>query len=203
VPHRKDRLGQLQTKIRGVDIREATDLIVDAVEPQGRRSPEVWADFGAGDGTFTAALADLLPPGSRIYAVDRDPRAVKALARRAAERAAVAVVTVLGDVTRPIELPGLDGRPLDGMILANTLHFISGAAATLERLVRLLRPGGRVVLVEYDRRAASRWVPYPISATQLPELAASAGLAPPVITARRPSAFGGELYVAMVRRPVS
>ena len=48
----------------------------------------------------------------------------------------------------------------------------SGPRALPERL----RPGGRVVLVEYDRRAHSRWVPYPIPIARLPEPAASAGL---------------------------
>ena len=34
--------------------------------------PGTWADLGAGSGAFTLALADLLPPGSLIYAVDKD-----------------------------------------------------------------------------------------------------------------------------------
>jgi hypothetical protein len=52
------------------------------------------------------------------------------------------------------------------------------------------------VFVEYDRRAPSPWVPYPIPLKRLPALTAAAGLSPPLITTRRPSAFGGELYVA-------
>src|SRR5690348_3116034 len=50
-----------------MDAQEAERLIAPAV-PAG---PAVWADFGAGDGTFTRALAERLGPGSRIYAVDR------------------------------------------------------------------------------------------------------------------------------------
>jgi hypothetical protein len=52
------------------------------------------------------------------------------------------------------------------------------------------------VLVEYDRRAASRWVPYPIPTARLPALAGSAGLSPFTVTATRRSAFGGVLYAA-------
>ena len=51
-----------------MDDRDAAELIVDAVGQGGR----YWADIGAGSGTFTRALRSLLPPGSRIYAVDND-----------------------------------------------------------------------------------------------------------------------------------
>jgi hypothetical protein len=107
---------------------------------------------------------------------------------------------VLADLTRPFELPGLEGASLDGMVIANTLHFLRDADAVLARLVAWVRPGGRVVLIEYDRRAASRWVPYPIPITRLPTLARAAGLSTPVLTATRPSAFGGTLYVAAADR---
>ena len=93
------------------------------------------------------------------------------------------------DFTRPFELPGLEEPSLDGILLANALHFVPDAGVVLARLTKRLRPGGRVVFVEYDRRGASRWVPYPIPAAQLPALAASAGLSAPAITATRPSRF--------------
>jgi len=56
-------------------IDDAQALIAGAVP----RRAGVWADLGAGDGTFTQALARLLEPGSRIYAVDRDRAALAAL----------------------------------------------------------------------------------------------------------------------------
>ena len=37
-----------------------------------RSAGGTWADIGAGEGAFTLALADLLGPGGRIVAVDRD-----------------------------------------------------------------------------------------------------------------------------------
>ena len=174
---------------------DAVALIAGAV-PTGAQT---WADVGAGSGTFTRALAQLLGPPSRIYAVDRDARAVASLERWAANGAAN-VIPVAADFTRPFELPGLEGSRLDGMLLANALHFVRDADEVLGRLAARVRPGGRVVIVEYDRRAASRWVPYPIPPARLGALAASAGLAAPVITATRPSTFGGVLYVAAADR---
>ena len=176
---------------------EAVELIRGAI-PRGAGS---WADLGAGDGTFTSALVELLGQSSRVFAVDRDARAVAALERWAKTNAAH-VIPVVGDFTKSFDLPGLGETMLDGMILANALHFVRDADAVLARLAGRVRHGGRVVLVEYDRRAPSRWVPYPIPTDRLPALAASAGLSTPVITATRPSAFGGTLYVAAADRAV-
>jgi SAM-dependent methyltransferase len=175
--------------------REAVELLEGAIPLE----PGAWADLGAGDGTFTRALVERLAPGSRIYAVDREPRAVAALERWAA-RHAPHVNVLVADLALPFELPGVQGGTLDGILLANTLHFIADANAVLARLAARVRTGGRVVLVEYDRRPASRWVPYPISAERWPALAATAGLETPRIVARRPSAYGGEMYVAVADR---
>lgn len=178
-----------------MDASEAVALLSGAVP----RRAGTWADLGAGDGTFTRALTRLLGPGSRIYAVDRDPSALATL-ERAAGQDAVTVIPVAADFTRPFDLPGLAETRLDGMLFANALHFVRDTDVVLARLAGWLGPSGRVVLIEYDRRAASRWVPYPIPAARLPALAASAGLSTPVITATRPSAFGGLLYVAAADR---
>lgn len=178
-----------------VDTGDAVALIEGAIP----RRPGTWADIGAGDGTFTRALVELLGPSSRIFAVDRDAPALAALGRWA-KSAGANVVTVVADFSRAFELPGPDRPALDGMLLANSLHFVRDAEAALARLARWLRPGARLVLVEYERRRASRWVPYPISTERLPPLAAAAGLSTPVVTATRPSAFGGNLYVATFDR---
>ena len=171
-----------------MDQREAEDLIAGAVGEVGG----VWADFGAGAGTFTRALRALLPRESRIYAVDNDPAAVRAL-----QELGSGVIPVRTDFSRTFDVP----EPLDGMLLANALHFVRDKEGVLRRLVNLLRPGGRVVIVEYDRRAASRWVPYPINPAAWPKLAQSAGLENPRITARRPSMYAGELYSGVAERP--
>jgi ubiquinone/menaquinone biosynthesis C-methylase UbiE len=176
-----------------MNTREAVALIEAAVP----RDSSTWADIGAGDGTFTRALVELLGPEARIYAIDRDARGLASL-RRWAAREKANVISVEADFTEPLELP----EPLDGLLVANALHFVHNADVVLAQLTSLVRPGGRVVVIEYDRRAASRWVPYPISSNVLPKLAAAAGLSAPTITATRPSAYGGILYVAAAERLV-
>ena len=171
-----------------MDDREAAELIADAVgDGEG-----VWADIGAGTGTFTRALRTLLRPGCRIYAVDSDPAAITALRKIGDD-----VIAVRADFSKTLELPE---APVDGLLFANSLHFVPDAGVALSRLVELVKPGGRVVVVEYDRRSANPWVPYPVGSTQWPAIAAAAGLTNPRITARRKSMYAGELYAAVAER---
>ena len=180
-----------------MNIRDAERLLAGAVE----RRAGVWADFGAGGGTFTRALARLIGRGSRIYAVDRDPDALASLGRLPASDG-VEIVAVNTDFTQPLALPGTTEGSLDGILLANALHFVSEPADVIARLGAWLRPGGRLVVIEYDGRRANRWVPFPISAADLAGVLAGAGFSPPAVTATRPSAYGGAIYVAAADRLV-
>ncbi|MFL5575870.1 MAG: class I SAM-dependent methyltransferase [Gemmatimonadaceae bacterium] len=178
-----------------MDVREAAALIAPAVPEQGG----TWADLGAGTGTFTRALASLLGPEGHVYAVDRDRASVEALrglARRAADRAAVTAVHA--DFARTLELPRLDGA-----LVANALHFVPDReqADVLGAIVRHLRPGGRLVVVEYEGRAPTRWVPFPVSLSRLREVAGDAGLGAPTLVGSRRSAFGGTMYAAYAATP--
>jgi ubiquinone/menaquinone biosynthesis C-methylase UbiE len=150
-----------------------------------------WADVGAGTGTFTRALRSLLSSNGRIYAIDRDSSAVAALKRLGDN-----VIAINADFTKDLSLPEL----VDGMLLANALHFAPNATTVLADLVKLVKPRGRIVIIEYDQRAASRWVPYPIPSRLWATLAAAAGLLNPAVIARRKSAYAGELYIATAER---
>ena len=178
-----------------MDERDAESLIAAAIP----RTAGVWADVGAGGGRFTRALEHLLGPGSRIYAIDRDRKALARLARQA-DGTGGAVIPVVADLAHPFELSSGARPELDGMVFANSLHYFRDPAELLGRLVAWLGPEGRVVIVEYDDRGPNRWVPYPVPRSRLPDLLRRAGLKPPTITAERPSAYGGALYVAVAER---
>lgn len=155
-----------------------------------------WADLGAGTGTFTRALAALLGPDAHIYPVDADDRALRSL-RAWAEKAPgpPRIRIIHGDFTRRMPLP-----PLDGLVMANALHFVRDQPGAVALAASYLRPGGRLVVIEYENRPPSRWVPHPVSSARFAELAADAGLTPPRVVATRPSAYGGDIYVAMAVR---
>jgi ubiquinone/menaquinone biosynthesis C-methylase UbiE len=80
----------------------------------------IWADVGAGDGAFTLALAELLGPGATIHTIDRDGAALAPGAAEASRRyPGVRLLPQTADFTRPLDLP-----PLDGLVMANALHFV-------------------------------------------------------------------------------
>ncbi len=177
-----------------LNIGDAAALLATAVP----RHAGDWADIGAGDGTFSLALARRLDPGSRVYAVDRDRSAIASLERRAS--AEVEIIPVPGDFTRPLTLPGIGSSQLSGILFANALHFVPNPSVVMSHLLNWLRPGGRVVIIEYEGRRPSRWVPYPLSAAGLADIVSGLGLSPPAVTATRPSVYGGSLYVAVTQR---
>jgi SAM-dependent methyltransferase len=175
-------------------VRDAGRLVAPAVGSGG-----TWADLGAGRGTFAAALARLLGPGGTVYAVERDEssaRALDELTRRKHNNQS-RIIVMRGDFTQPLALPALDGA-----LLANALHFVRSTdqASLLRRVGGQLQRGGRIVVVEYDDRPPSRWVPFPVSLTRLRDLAREADLDEPRVIGRTGSAFGGTMYAAQLDR---
>jgi ubiquinone/menaquinone biosynthesis C-methylase UbiE len=151
-----------------MDRAEMVELIRGGVPGAGG----VWADLGAGTGNFTWALRELLDEQSAIYAVDRDAKAIRAQ-RELLEHAGpgAAIVPLQADITQPLDLPLLDGA-----LLANALHFIRDQPAALALIAGYVRPGGRVLIVEYDLAEPLRWAPFPVPFARFEALAASAGL---------------------------
>ena len=158
------------------------------------RPAGVWADLGAGSGAFTLALAEMLGPGATIHAVDRDARALAANARRMADDfPATTLLVYRADFTA--SLPIGDGR-LDGLLMANSLHFVRDKGPVLALVRGYLRPGGRLVVVEYDADEGNTWVPYPLSFPTWERLATEAGFVRTARVGRVPSRFLGAIYSA-------
>jgi SAM-dependent methyltransferase len=177
-----------------VEHRDHVALIKHGVSSQGG----TWADIGAGDGAFTLALADVLGPGARIVALDRDAGALRSNAETVASRfPEVALTTLVADFTTELALP-----LLDGLIAANSLHFVprDRQAAVIRSLAMHLRPGAPFLVVEYDADRGNPWVPHPFTATTFARLAAEAGLVDVTPLARVPSRFLGGIYSAASRR---
>lgn len=156
----------------------------------------VWADFGSGTGIFTLELRGLLGAESEIYSIDRNRRDLEQQRRTFAQHYPGANIRFIrADYTNPLDLP-----PLDGIVMANTLHYVpyNEQAAVLTRICGYLRrPGGRLIIVEYNARSGNIWVPYPIDVDAFRRLAALAGLAEPTVLATIPSRFLREMYAAL------
>lgn len=152
----------------------------------------VWADLGAGGGAFTLALAECIGPTGTIYAVDQDSRALERLAR-AMQRSYpdVTLHCVTADFTGPLTLP-----KLDGLLMANSLHYIRRKQPLVQRLRTLLRPGGRLILVEYNTDRGNRFVPHALSYSTWEKISRESGFAHTERLATRPSSFLGEFFAA-------
>jgi ubiquinone/menaquinone biosynthesis C-methylase UbiE len=170
-------------------IEKARTLLRAGVEDTGG----TWADLGCGDGIFTAALHTLLQPGSEIYAVDRNRRALKALTQNFAEGYPKASIhPILADFKHSLSLP-----PLDGLVMANSLHFVKHKRPILIKLVNLLKSGGRLIVVEYNATQGNFAVPYPLDEVGFLTLTREVGLREARILAKIPSSFMGEMYAGI------
>jgi ubiquinone/menaquinone biosynthesis C-methylase UbiE len=179
-----------------MDPADLLRLLRDGVDPAGGGA---WADLGAGEGAFTAALANLVGSGARITAVDRDAGALRRLRDEVGRRfPTTRIETVAADFTRPLGLSNLDG-----VVMANSLHFVRNKAPVLESVRGMLRPGGALVIVEYGANRGNPWVPHPFSYATWERLAAQAGLEGTRRLQSMPSRFLGSLYSAVSYRPLA
>jgi ubiquinone/menaquinone biosynthesis C-methylase UbiE len=175
-----------------MDHSDHVRLIRDGVAGDG----SMWADLGSGRGAFTLALADLLGPTGRIISVDRDAAALHDQATALARRfPSVPIDQRVADFSEPLDL-----GPLDGIVMANSLHFVRDKTAVLASIRGYLRDGGRLVLVEYDADHGNTWVPYPMAFETWRATAATAGFRETRRLTSVPSRFLGSIYSALSLR---
>ena len=189
-----------------VNETDLTALLAPGVDIADGRE-QLWADLGAGEGAFTLALAGLLGPGGHITAVDRDRRALEHLGEDMARRFPSTQLSVqVADFTKALSL-----RELNGIVMANSLHFVRDKGPVLDAVRAMLRPRGRLILVEYGTDRSNAWVPHPMSFRTWTKVAAEAGFTAgvPARQAREgavqlhtvPSRYFGAMYSALSRRP--
>jgi len=108
------------------------------------------ADVGCGPGAVSVAIADLVGPGGRVYAVDADPQAVRLATELAARSGLGQVLTSVADAAAT----GLPARSVDVAMTRNVLAHNGGREqAIVDHLAELVRPGGCVYLVDADGTA--------------------------------------------------
>jgi ubiquinone/menaquinone biosynthesis C-methylase UbiE len=177
-----------------VDHAQLVELIRHGVEPGAAR----WADLGAGTGNFTLALAELLGPGAHITAVDRDRGSLRQLEHRLTGQPQAGIELLLSDFTSPLDLRGLDG-----VLMANSLHFVRDKGPVLTRVRGMLRDGGVLLMVEYDSDRGNPWVPHPMSYETWVRVADGAGFSGTRRIGWLPSRHLGGMYAAASRAPAA
>jgi len=106
--------------------------------------PMVIADLGAGEGTFSQLLAQR---AERVIAVDSSAKMVEFGARLAAENGITNLEYRLGD----LESPPIDDASIELAFFSQSLHHALHPAHAVAVAHRLLKPGGRIVILDLKK----------------------------------------------------
>lgn len=125
-----DRLAALQV-----------DRVVTALELRpGMRV----ADLGSGTGVFTVPIAKTVGGSGKVYAIDIDEALLRIVAEKAKSEGLANVETVVAGATDP-RLP----EPVDLLFICDTMHHLPDQSSYVRQFAKLLRPGGRVVVIDF------------------------------------------------------
>ena len=121
---------------------EKTSLLINALK---FKPGEAVADIGAGTGYLTRRIARKISPGGQVYAVEIQPEMLVLLTNNLSREGITNVVPVLGTITDP-KLPA---KSLDTIIMVDVYHEFDHPFEMAEAMCRALKPGGRIVFVEF------------------------------------------------------
>jgi SAM-dependent methyltransferase len=123
---------------------EAPDVALNVLKiPKGAAV----ADIGAGSGYITVRLADRVGPTGRVFANDVQPQMLNILARRL-DRSKITNVTLIEGT---LDDPRLPPTSVDLVLMVDVYHELSQPQSILRHLRESLKPGGRLVLLEYRK----------------------------------------------------
>ena len=134
---------------------EARDVYakrLDIIRAVGLRPGQAVADIGAGTGLFTQLFAEQVGPKGTVYAVDIGPAFVKYIADQAKLRGQDRVIRTVLNTPESAELPA---GSIDVAFTCDTYHHFEHPEKMLASIHRALRPGGRLVVVDFDLRKDS------------------------------------------------
>jgi precorrin-6B methylase 2 len=124
--------------------RAETELPDRVVENMNLKPADVVADVGAGTGYFTFRISPLVKRG-KVYAVDIQPEMLAIIEERMKKYQVENVIGVLGTET-DTKLPA---NAVDAVLMVDAYHEFSYPREMMESIVKSLKPGGRVILIEY------------------------------------------------------
>ncbi|HEX8993050.1 MAG TPA: methyltransferase domain-containing protein [Anaerolineales bacterium] len=167
---------------------------VNLLRPANLAPGGTWADFGAGSGAFTLALRELVGPKAQIIAIDKDSSSLRESERQFRGRFGdpAGLRLLAEDFSRQLDLP-----PLDGALMANSLHYFRDKQKILTQVRSYVKADGAFLLVEYNVDSGNMWVPHPLSFETWRELAPRAGFSEPRLLGTHPSRFLREFFAAV------
>lgn len=110
------------------------------------------ADLGAGTGFYARLFAAQVGPEGKVYAVDIAPAFIKHIEERAKKDGQDKVIQAILGTQDDTKLPA--GK-LDLVFTSDTYHHLEKPAVVLATIHKALKPGGRLVVIDYDRHERS------------------------------------------------
>lgn len=154
----------------------------------------IWADLGCGSGTFTLALASMLSKGSLIYAMDTNEQAIQGIPDSYGN-------AIIKKLKGNFVTDKLVFDDLDGILMANSLHYVKNKPGFIQKTIPHLKKQGRFLLVEYDTESYNNWVPYPQTFSSLQKLFSGFGFSSVRKLNELPSIFNrAMMYAAIIER---
>jgi ubiquinone/menaquinone biosynthesis C-methylase UbiE len=124
----------------------------DITRAVGLRPGDAVADIGAGTGLFTQLFAAQVGPKGTVYAVDIGPAFVKYIAEQARRQGQERVIKTVLNTPDSAEL---SRGCIDVAFICNTYHHFEHPEKMLASIHSALRPGGRLVVIDFDLRRNS------------------------------------------------
>ena len=151
-----------------------------------------WADIGAGTGLFSQALMHILKSG-KVIAMDKSPHALHSIT----PLPHIDYEILEGDFNVTLDLPSLDG-----ILMANALHYAKDHQYVLKNVLEGLKDNGTFILIEYDTDIRNEpWVPNPVSLKHFMDLCGKVGLTQPELIGERASIYqDGSMYAVVSRK---
>lgn len=133
--------------------REQEEHTAQMIKLLNLKPGEKVADIGAGTGYITRRLAEGVGKSGAVYAVEIQQEMLDLLQKNMRERGHTNIISTLGIITDP-KLPA---NTLDLIIMVDVYHEFSHPYEMMENMVKSLKPGGRIVFVEF--KAEDQTVP--------------------------------------------
>ncbi len=131
--------------------RERREKVTETFGVLGLKEGVRVADIGAGDGFYTVRLSRAVGKTGRVLAVDVSEREVKRLTTRLKEDEIDNVEVIHGDAKDP----KLAAETVDAALIVDAYHEMKEHQAMLAGIRRALKPGGRLVILDHNRRGDS------------------------------------------------